>query len=290
MNRFLLTLGNPAVLVSVTVLAVLASGIRILSGPGAAYAEIFPPVSLAVVAAAMVVVLLLLERREMFVASRACTWASAIVFFGASGGFVLDVFRAFFAITGLPAGEFAVVDVPGALSRGASLLAALTVILHGQGAIAQTSAPSDLRRRLLGWGGLVFALPYPILKLVWWAQGEDGGHDVGFPVGELLLFGAAAVWIALLVQPRRSNARSWLLVVGGLVGASALLSMGGLMVFGLVFQATNASVPVRLEAEGSTVLGVYSTWLALGAVMLGATLTAMESIMGVRSGRQAVRV
>lgn len=289
MNRFLILLTSTTSLVIATTLAVVASIVRILTGPGAAYSTIFPPPWLALIAAAMVVTVLVLDARQKYSVSRACTWISAIIFFGASGGFVLDAFRAFFAVTGLPAGEFAIFDVPGALSRGMSLLAALIVILHGQR--VHSAAPvSSARRWTLRWIGAALALPYPLLKLVWWVQGESGPHDVGFPVGEILMFGAAVAWIVLLTRSRHSTVKSWMLVCGGLVGSGALLSMGALMVFGLAFQAVSAS-GVASFADGEAtfmVIGVYSTWLGLGAVMLGATLTAMESTMEARSERRTV--
>lgn len=62
-----------------------------------------------------------------------------------------------------------------------------------------------------------------------------------------------------------------------------LLSMGFLMVFGLLAQLTGvAEAAVALPSDAATlmVLCVYGTWLMLGVVVLAATLQLMERRRG----------
>lgn len=290
MNRILRIATGETGLVVVTIMAVATSVVRIVLGPGAAYSNVFPPPWLGLLAAAMVVPVIVLRARGSDTASLWWAWGCAVLFFGASGGFILDLFRAFFALTRIPAGDFGVVDLPGAVSRGAVLIAALIVILYAYGTPSRGALPSG-RKAALMWLGVLFAVPYPLLKLVWWVQGPSAIQDVGFPVGEIVAFGAAVTWIVVLVGLTRPNGWSWTVVCGGMVGSGALLSMGALMVFGFVFQAVAPSGAVVYGEGGSTLLvfGVYGTWLGLGAVMLAATLTAMETLMNARTASRAVR-
>ena len=290
MNRILRIATGETGLVVVTIAAASASVVRIVLGPGAAYANIFPPPWLGLVAAAMVVPVIVLRARGSDAASLWWAWGCAVFFFGASGGFILDAFRAFFALTRIPAGDFGVVDLAGAVSRGIDLIAALVVILYAH-ATTHREAPPAGRKPALLWLGILFAVPYPLLKMVWWVQGPSVIQNVGFPAGEIVAFGAAAIWIVVLVGLTRPNGWSWTVVCGGMVGSGALLSMGALMVFGFVFQAVAPAGAVVYGEGGSTLLvfGVYGTWLGLGAVMLAATLTAMETLMNVRTASRAVR-
>ena len=69
MNRILRIATGPSALVVVTIAAASASVVRIVLGPGAAYANIFPPPWLGLVAAAMVVPVIVLRARGSDAAS-----------------------------------------------------------------------------------------------------------------------------------------------------------------------------------------------------------------------------
>ncbi|GAB2502677.1 hypothetical protein GCM10027063_47490 [Promicromonospora xylanilytica] len=108
-------------------LAVVASSTALLLGPTEEYALIFPPPWVTFVAVGLLIAASLAPRGR---ARTVLGWAAAIFFLGGSGGVVLDAFRAFFWATGIPAGDFASVDWPGAAARAVSLLAALVTVHH----------------------------------------------------------------------------------------------------------------------------------------------------------------
>jgi len=252
-----------------------AGVLALLRGPGADYALIFPPPWLGAVGALALAAALALRALHRPLPAEVGAWSAAVLLLGGSGGVVLDGFRAFFAVSGIPAGSFAVVDVPGAVARAGALIAALSALLLAReirrgraGAAAAPGAPGP--RRLLRTLGLAVCVPYPALKLLWWADG-----DAGAPVMEAALFALAAGGILVLTAPRRTRLPRGLVIGGGWAGALVLLSMGALMVFGLLAQVTHlAGAPVAFEgaAASSIVLGVYSTWLLLGIVVAAATV------------------
>ncbi|WP_427891728.1 hypothetical protein ACQHIV_03925 [Kribbella sp. GL6] len=256
--------------VTVLVLAsALASIISLVVGPGADYARIFPPPWTGLIGSGLAILSLLLRRH-----SRSVGWAAVVVLVGASGGVMLDGFRAFFAVTGIPAGDFSVVDWPGAFARGLDLVAALATIVF-----TWQQRPAAARigvRRALGWGGVVLSMPYPLLKFTWWLEGDASPFDVGFPAMELAAFAAAAVWVVLLTATSPgARLPRFVLAAGGWFSSLALLSMGGLMVFGLlaqVSQVAGTSIRFGTGMASLTVFGVYGSWLVLGVVMLASTL------------------
>jgi hypothetical protein len=284
-------------------LAALTAAAALAIGPTDDYARIFPPRWLALIAVTLVVASLLVARMTSSTRGTRVAgvlgWAAAVFFFGASGGVVLDGFRAFFWATGIPSGDFATVDWPGATARAASLLAALVTVAWawrlraGHSRDAAITAASARRRIVVAWCAVAFAVPYPLLKLVWRVQDDSNppvGPTAGFPVMELVSFGAALVLVLLLTSSRRVPLPAWLLVTGGWCASMALLSMGFLMVFGLLAQATGvAAGSVMFASDGATlmVLCVYGTWLALGLVMLTATLGFIDARGSTRDAENA---
>ena len=279
--------GSPpgsAVPVLTAVAVIVASGVATATGPGAEYAQIFPPAWLGIPGAAAVLFGVLLRARALrtgrTTSAEAAAWAGAVLLIGASGGFVLDCFRAFFAVTGIPAGAFSEVDVPGAVARGLSLAGAFIAIRLARtiradaGREFRATGSATGRLSLLA-AGLVLCVPYPLLKTIWWMQGDDGGFDVGFPAMELVLFAVAAAGVVVLTTTLGDVLPRWLVVLGGWGGSLVLMSMGALMVVGLVAQATHL-VPATVDLGGGTraviVFAVYSTWLLLGAAVAAATV------------------
>lgn len=295
---------STAAAIGTAALAIVTAVVSIAIGPTDDYARIFPPRWLTFIAAALLFVSLLTMRsarsRRTRRAGGALGWAAAVLFFGASGGVVLDGFRAFFWATGIPAGDFATVDWPGALARAASLLAALAAVLwtwrlraRSERTSGGTHAATSARTRTaLAWCAVALVVPYPLLKLMWWVQDASGravADRAGFPAMELLAFGAALLLVLLLTSSRRLPLPAWLLVAGGWIASMALLSMGFLMVFGLLAQATGIAVgSVSFTSGGATliVLCVYGTWLLLGLVILAATLVFIDD----RRSRRAALV
>lgn len=264
-------------------LAVVTAGTALLLGPTEEYALIFPPPWITFVAAGFLAAARLVPRGR---ARTVLGWAAAIFFLGGSGGVVLDVFRAFFWATGIPAGDFASVDWPGAAARAASLLAALVTVhhtwRHTGTALAADPGSSARTRRLLTGAAVVLVVPYPLLKLVLWARavGDPAAGEHGiFPTMELVAFAAALALVLLMLSPRTPRGIARLLVVGGWGASMALLSMGFLMVFGMLAQLTGvAGSAVPFSSDGATlmVLCVYGTWLMLGVVVLAATLRLLD--------------
>jgi len=270
------------VLASVAV--IIASGVATATGPGAEYAQIFPPAWLGISGAAAVLLGVLLRARALrtgrAAGAEAAAWVGAVLLLAASGGFVLDCFRAFFAVTGIPAGAFSEVDVPGAVARGLALAGAFIAIRFARTIRADTgrafrATGSDARRLSLLAIGLVLCVPYPLLKAIWWMQGDDSGFDVGFPAMELVLFAVAAAGVIVLTTKLGDILPRWLVVLGGWGGSLVLMSMGALMVVGLVAQATHL-VPATVDLGGGAraviVFAVYSTWLLLGVAVAAATV------------------
>ncbi|WP_156891254.1 hypothetical protein [Agromyces subbeticus] len=292
-----------AATIGAAAVAALTAAASLAIGPTEEYVRVFPPRWLAFIAVALALGSLLVARKTSSTrgmrAAGVLGWAAAVFFFGASGGAVLDGFRAFFWATGIPSGDFATVDWPGATARAASLLAALVTVawawrLRGGHTRDAAGAAASARTRIaVAWCAVAFAVPYPLLKLVWWAQGHSNPPvdlAAGFPVMELLSFSAALVLVLLLTSSQRVPLPAWLLVAGGWFASMALLSMGFLMVFGLLAQATGvAAGSVEFASDGATlmVLGVYGTWLALGVVMLTATLGFIDARGATRDAENA---
>ena len=281
---------------AVTASATLAAGVLRWTGPPpAGYSAIFAPLGVAPVAGTLALVALAVSRsrtappRSLVVG---LGWGAVVLLFWAAGGLALDAFRAFFAVTGIPAGDFAVVDVPGALVRALSATTAVVTALHTWSATTPRSAP--VRRRWPRALALVMCVPYPALKVYWWLGGTLGRpepHTGGVPLMELALFATAAL-LALALTHRPLPGR---LVRGGMqavgwVAASAGLTMGALMVFGTAAQLLGLDDgPVDLDAGAITVLVAltYATWLVIGVALLVATLDARDAArLAVRSGRE----
>ncbi|WP_134325212.1 hypothetical protein [Cumulibacter soli] len=251
----------------------------ILIGPGADYSAIFPPTWFGLLGAGLLGTAVLLRAASPGRLAQMTAWLAALVLLGASGGVLLDCFRAFFAVTGIPAGDFSEVDVAGAVTRASALGASFSAVLLARRIRIEAGparrAVSDRSRQMVGLLGVLLCVPYPLLKLVWWLQGEDGSFSVGFPGMELVLFAiAAAVLIGLTVERTPDTVRVPLLIAGW-GGGSALLSMGALMVFGLLAQMTGiAASPLALgdPSRIAFVTAVYGTWLLLGAALIAATV------------------
>lgn len=267
--------------------AILAGGAAALAlamGPGADYSAIFLPVWTGLVGAGLLVVALLIGSGAPGRWAQVAAWVAAGVLLAASGGVLLDGFRIFFATTGIPAGDFAEVDVPGAIARTCALAASFSAVqfarrIRVRARSARASA-SGRGRRVVGLLGVLLCLPYPLLKLVWWMQGADGSYAVGFPGMELLAFATAAVVLIGLTSRRAPAAARVPLLIAGWLGAFALLSMGGLMVFGILAQVTGlAASPIAFGDSGRIILvtAVYSTWLLLGLALAAATVLCGEA-------------
>jgi MFS family permease len=272
-----------AALTGTAILAVVAAGTALLLGPTEGYALIFPPPWVTFLAVGLLVAARLAPRGR---AGTILGWAAAIFFLGGSGGVVLDAFRAFFWATGMPAGDFASVDWPGAAARAVSLLAAVVTVhhtwRHADAPKVADPESSARTRKLLTGAAAVLVAPYPLLKLVLWvrAVGDPSPAEHGtFPTMELVAFGAAFVLVLLMLSSRTPRALARVLVAGGWGASMVLLSMGFLMVFGMLAQLTGvAEGAVPFSSDGATlmVLCVYGTWLMLGVVVLAATLRLMD--------------
>ncbi|MEU4640420.1 hypothetical protein [Micromonospora sp. NPDC023814] len=190
-----------------------------------------------------------------------------------AGGVVLDAFRAFFAVTGIPAGEFARVDWPGMALRGLSLAGCA---LLGALLLPRIRVPGGV---WLGYSAFAIGFVYPMAKLYWSFGGKllrPVGYDEGFPYGELIMLLVGAVGSLALVQrwgrwlPRR------LVLAGGWTGAAMLTTMGTMSVFGTLSQLlglTRGPVPLSDPAAVVTVGLVYGSWLLFGLAVGGATLS-----------------
>jgi len=279
----LLRIAPATAALAVTIVAA-TSALAMMIGPGADYSAIFPPPWFGLLGAGLLGVALLLRSASLARLAQMTAWLASVVLLGASGGVLLDGFRAFFAVTGIPAGDFSEVDVVGAAARATALGASFSAVMLARRMRKDTgparTIASGRSRRMVGLLGVLLCIPYPLLKLVWWLRGEEGTFAVGFPGMEITLFAvAAAVLIALTVK-RTSVAARVPLLIAGWGGGFALLSMGALMVFGLLAQMTGlAASPLQLGDPGriALVAAVYSTWLLLGAALAAATVLYEEA-------------
>lgn len=282
----------------VTASTTLVAGVLRWAGPPPeGYSAIFAPPWVAPVAAGLALLAVAAaSRRRATSPGRSDTsrtlalglgWTAVVLLFWAAGGVALDGFRAFFAVTGIPAGDFSVVDVPGAVVRSLAAVTAVVMVLRTWSTATAGAAPA--RRRWPRVLGLVMCVPYPALKLYWWLGGTLGRpepHTGGAPVMELALFATAAVLVlALTHRPVPGRLVRGGLQAAGWVAASAGLTMGALMLFGTAAQLLGLQDgPVDLDAGVITVVVAvtYGTWLAIGAALLVATLDARDA--GRRTG------
>ncbi|MDF5756458.1 hypothetical protein [Spongiactinospora sp. TRM90649] len=199
-------------------------------------------------------------------------WTAVALLLWSAGGVVLDAFRAFFWVTGIPAGTFAQVDWPGALTRALSLAAAaatVAVLLAARRAPRTTAWP--------GYAAFALCFPYPLLKLYWSLGGTTARPAVyheGFPAMELITLGGLAVLSLALVQDWGRAVPRRLLLVAAWVAAAALVSMGALAVFGTLSQLTGMTDgPVEFGSGSAAMVGlVYGSWLLLGVALGAAAL------------------
>lgn len=272
--------------------ALATAALRAAAGAGPSYTAGFAPAWIAAVAAgigAAVAVLGDRVRGGRVVAAvwSAVGWSTVALLVWATSGVLFDAFRVA-AVLGVP-GMPPVVDWSGALARTAAGLAAVLLAavmvrrrrerLAGLAGCPECgrSVPVPGRRRWLGHLAAALAVPYPALKLYWAAGGQMAassmGRPEGFPVGEVVCFGAAALLALALVHRWGRVLPRWLLTAGGCVAAGALVSMGVLAGFGTAAQVLGVvSGPARWSHNGWLVALVYGSWLALGVSL--AVLTA----------------
>ncbi|MGW2181174.1 hypothetical protein ACWCXX_24370 [Streptomyces sp. NPDC001732] len=225
-------------------------------------------------------------------------WTACVLLLWSSVGIVFDAFRSFFRVTGIPAGDFATVDLPGFLTRAvalaATLLLARSVLAFqrrtGEGCELCGLRPGERDRPAarLGYTAFGLAFVYPAVKYYWWAGGgigRPGHYTEGFPVMEtVLLVGGGALSLALVgpwgrVRPprgpfpaRRRVPRMLLLLCGW--GLSAALLLQGLIP---VFASVNhllggPDLPFDPGSANSwVILVVYGGWALFGLALLGAT-------------------
>ncbi|WP_415644777.1 hypothetical protein [Stackebrandtia soli] len=210
---------------------------------------------------------------------------AAVLFLWSASGVVLDGFRAFFAITGIPAGDFSTVDWPGMVCRTASLLACgaigYTTLRARRSrakicAVCKTATPPLVTgHRWHGIAAAALGIPYPALKLYWWCGGvvaRPESSTEGFPTMELLA-GAAGLLVSLaLVHPWGRVLPRWALLSAAGVATTMLISMGSLSVLGTLSQLlgiTDGPVPLTDDSMWM-VAAVYGTWLLFGLALLGA--------------------
>ncbi|WP_132291615.1 hypothetical protein [Kribbella sp. VKM Ac-2568] len=236
------------------------------------------PLWVPAVAAVLAVCSALLTARRLVLV---CGWTGAVLFLWAAGGVVLDAFRAFYWATGIPAGEFAQVDWPGALRRFVSLLAAAVVgagTLRYQRATSDGRAPRQWGSSWLGYAAFAVGFPYPMLKLYWCLGGSIARPAVyteGFPVMELVCLVAGASLSLALAQSWGRRLPRRLVLAPAWFATAALVSMAALMVFGTASQLLGITDgPVDFgDTQSLVAVGtVYLSWLVFGLTLGGATL------------------
>ncbi|MFI6799964.1 hypothetical protein [Streptosporangium canum] len=208
-------------------------------------------------------------------------WLSSVLLLWSAGGLVLDCFRAFFVVTGIPAGEFARVDGPGMAGRALSLAATGLV---GALVLRRTRLPSG---PWLGYTAFALGFVYPTVKLYWSLGGSflrPADYSEGFPYGESIMLAVGAVGSLALVQAWGRRLPRRLVLFGGWTGAAMLSTMGSMSVFGTLSQlmgVTDGPVPLGDASAVVMVSCVYGSWLLFGLAVAGATLAYQRQTAGV---------
>lgn len=191
-------------------------------------------------------------------------WTSVAVLLWCGAGLLFDVLRAG-AVLGLP-GLPPVVDLLGLARRGAALLGAVLLAVTVASARAAAGGPAKP-----AWGvvAAVLAIPYPALKVYWWAGGDiartHAGSVEAFPVMEVSAFAAAAACGLALVMSWGRVVPRRILTIGAWVAAVALLNLGALAGFGTLADVVGlVDGPFEPSTQGLLVGAVYGSWLGLG--------------------------
>jgi hypothetical protein len=227
-------------------------------------------------------------------------WLAVVLLLWAAVGIVFDAFRAFFWVTGIPAGDFALVDWPGFLTRTVAFVATIS-LARATLSYQRASRGSCMRcgridgvqaanKPWLGYLACVLSVVYPGVKYYWWLGGSFGRPPVyteGFPVLETALLIGGAVLSLALVRPW---GRIWPRWVLGLAGrrvprglpiaagwglSAALLLQGLIPVFATINHLFGGpALPFDTNSPNSwLILVVYGSWALFGAALLGATIT-----------------
>lgn len=210
-------------------------------------------------------------------------WLAAFLLLWSGAGLMFDVFRAFFWLTAIPAGDFAQVDLPGGLSRltATGALAVLIVATVGYWGLSQRERSQRTNQRFAPWffgyAAAGLALVYPLIKFYWFFGGRFGRpspYVEGAPLAEaIVLVGGVALALALvrpwLVLPRR------LLLAAGWGAAGMLLLQGSLPLFALVNYLLGGPVPPHgTDSANTIIIGVvYGSWMLMGVALGLATVS-----------------
>ncbi|KAA2253359.1 hypothetical protein F0L68_33135 [Solihabitans fulvus] len=195
---------------------------------------------------------------------------AAVLLLWASGGLVLDGFRLFFLTTGIPAGDFAIVDGRGAVSR---LCGALGLVAVAIAYIRNGRTAAQVRRPLV-IAGLVLGAIYPLAKFYWSAGGTllmPEHYTEGFPAAEtVMLIGASTLVLLLAKDGGRHRLIRIGLITTGTVVTLVLLNQGLLPLFGLLNHAMGAPRFAAMDVSTDAWIvdfSLYTVWALLGLVI-----------------------
>ncbi len=231
-----------------------------------AYAQIFAPNGLPLVAAGFAAVgMWPLEGSPGWIRlQRALRWTGLLLMVWAANGWPLDVFR----VVGLiPLG----VDWPGLVTRSLALASALVLLQRVLGRAAPGSAPPSA---WYGYAAFVLALPYPILRTDWALGGTlglqwAGAAGVGWEPWLFSIPWLAAAGLSLfLVSPPHWMPRR-LLLVGGWSATAIVAMIGPSACWVLITSMVSGGISGPGGIEFWVPVIFYSSWL-LWAIFAGA--------------------
>ncbi|MET9676071.1 hypothetical protein ABZY68_23705 [Streptomyces sp. NPDC006482] len=216
-------------------------------------------------------------------------WIASVLLLWAAVGVVFDAFRAFFWLTGIPAGDFAQVDWPGFLTRAVAFVAAVALARAVLAYRRVTGAGCDRCGRTAGavawqavWPGYAACVPacvYPAVKLYWWLGGEFGRSadfkETGAPVMSVLLLAGSVLLALALVRPWGRRLPRWMPLLAGWTLASAHILQGLIPVFaGVNRMLGGPELPFGSEGDDFLVImAVYGSWSLFGLSLAGAVLS-----------------
>ncbi|NYE72015.1 hypothetical protein [Microlunatus parietis] len=220
--------------------------------------------------------LLVRQRRPTGRATLAAGGGTVVLLLWASAGVVLDLFRAFFWFTGIPAGEFGLVDWRGAAGRiaaAAAMVPTALIMLR-----ADAARPAD--REPARWAALVaagLALVYPGVKFYWFLGGtfaRPNPYPEGFPAAESVILVGGVALSLLLMRGMRTRLLQAGLVASGWLVSLVTLNQGLLPVFGMINYGLGGPRPAAVGAfAGASWMTavLYGSWAALGVFLVIAT-------------------
>lgn len=187
---------------------------------------------------------------------------------------VLFDFLTMAGLIGDPAtGVRARVDWPGAISR---IIAFLAAIALARQTLKEPAPGSTTPASWYGYAAFVFALPYPLFRIIWALGGtpgitHPGAAGEGFePLILAIPWILAALLSLLLVSPRKWISRRWLLVAGW-TATAIVASIGPVAFWSIISRLASGEGQSKGEIATWVFCLFYTSWFLWAIAAFAAT-------------------